>query len=182
MDWTILLLDFIPLLVFVVLDSLGKVRYALLGAVLAAALELGYSFYALGRLDEFSLLIAAFVLVFAALSYKFNNPLFFKFKPVSLSALSALVFLATAAFSRPFLLTALDHYAALLPESVRPLLDQPRFRQMVARFNLYLGFASLLHAGLTAWAALRLSRWWWLAISSLGLYLAAFLAALLAIR
>jgi len=40
MEWFLILFDFIPLLVFVILDSLGKLRYAVLGAVLAAALEL----------------------------------------------------------------------------------------------------------------------------------------------
>ena len=39
MEWSLFLLDFVPLLVFVVLDSLGNVRYAVIGAVLAAAVE-----------------------------------------------------------------------------------------------------------------------------------------------
>ena len=36
MDWTILLLDFAPLLVFVVIDSFSTTRYAVVGAVAAA--------------------------------------------------------------------------------------------------------------------------------------------------
>ena len=33
MQWSLLLLDLLPLLVFVVVESLGNVRYALLGAI-----------------------------------------------------------------------------------------------------------------------------------------------------
>ena len=45
--------------------------------------------------------------------------------------------------------------------------------------NLYLGFSSLLHAAITAWAALRLSRWWWFAISGPGFFVIIQLTALL---
>ena len=40
MLWTMLLLDLVPLIVFTILDAFGNMRYALIGAVLAAILNL----------------------------------------------------------------------------------------------------------------------------------------------
>ena len=180
MEWSLLLLDFVPLLVFVVLDSLSNVRYAVLGAVLAAALELGYSYFALGSIDSFSILFASFVLLFAGLSYKFDNPVLFKFKPAVIGALSGVAFLATSAFFEPLLLTMVDRYIDLIPTHQQHKMQDPAMRLILARFNLYLGFAFPLHAAATAWAALRLSRWGWFAVSGPGLYVVILLTALLA--
>jgi intracellular septation protein A len=145
MEWSLLLLDFVPLLVFVVLDSLSNVRYAVLGAVLAAALELGYSYFALGSIDSFSILFASFVLLFAGLSYKFDNPVFFKFKPAVIGALSGVAFLATSAFFEPLLLTMVDRYIDLIPTHQQHKMQEPAMRLILARFNLYLGFARRSH-------------------------------------
>jgi intracellular septation protein A len=181
MEWSLFLLDFVPLLVFVVLDSLSNVRYAVIGAVLAAAAELGYSYWALGGIDLFSVAFVAFILLFAGLSYKFNNPLFFKFKPVTIGALCGMVFLVTSAFFTPLLLTMLDRYIDLIPVEQQHKLQHPAVRLVLVDFNLYLGFAFLLHAAATAWAALHLSRWGWFAVSGPGLYVFILLTALLVI-
>ena len=181
MDLSLFVLDLVPLLVFVVLDSIGNVRLAVIGAMLAAALELGYSYWALGGIDLFSVIFAALILFFAGLSYKFNNPLFFKLKPVAIGALSGIIFLTTSVFFTPILLTLIDRYIELIPLQHQHKLQNPTVRLMLADFNLYLGFTFLLHAGITAWAALRLSRWGWFAISGPGLYAVIFLAALLVI-
>ena len=170
----LLLLGFIPLLVFVILDSLGHVRYAVLGGVLAAFCELGFSYWILGEIDAFAVVFAALVLVLAGLSYRFDNSVFFKFKPVVGGAIMGGVFLATSAFGEPLMLTVIDRYSDLVPADQRFKLQQPIVRGLLADLNLYLGFTLPLHAGLTAWAALRLNRWWWFAISGPGFFVALF--------
>jgi len=180
MDLSSLLLDLVPLLVFVVLDGMGNVRYAVVGAVLAAALELAYSHFWLGGIDAFSLVFAALILVFAALSYRFNNPLFFKFKPVAIGLITALVLLVTSAISQPALLSMADRYTEALPDTMRALLADTAVRQLLARTNLFLGFTLALHAAATAWAALNLNRWWWFAISGPGLYIVVIFTGLVA--
>jgi intracellular septation protein A len=180
MDLSSLLLDLVPLLVFVVLDGMGNVRYAVIGAVLAAVFELVYSHFMLGGVDTFSLIFAAFILVFAGLSYRFNNPIFFKFKPVAIGIITALVLLVTSAISQPALLSMADRYAQMLPDQMQSMLGDANVRQLFARMNLYLGFALLLHAAATAWAALHLNRWWWFAISGPGFYIAVLFTGLVA--
>lgn len=180
LDWSILLLDAVPLLIFVIVDSLSNMRYAIVGALVAAALELGYSLYRFGAIDEFSIASVGLILIFGGLSIKFDNPLYFKFKPVVLSSITALVFLVAYALSKPLLLLAADRYREIFPEQMQAILGQPRIRQIFARASLYMGFGCIVHAAAVAWAALRLSNWWWLVTRTGGAYLIVFLVVFLA--
>jgi len=182
LDWSILLLDAIPLVVFVVVDSFSNMRYAIIGALCAAALELCYSLYRFGEIDEFTLLSVCLILLFGGLSIKFDNPLYFKFKPVILSSVSAATFLITYALSKPLLLMGIDRYADALPAQMQELLTQPHIRRVFERASLYLGFGFIAHAGAVAWVALHKSNWWWLLTRTVGAYLMLFLVALLAAR
>jgi intracellular septation protein A len=178
MDWSILLLDLIPVLIFVVFDSLGKVKYAVIGAVLAAALELSYSYFFLGGVDGFSLIYVTLFLIFGGLSYKFNNPVFFKFKPVVVSTVSALIFLVTYANGTPLMVLLMDRYAEILPAEAQALLSSTQWRPILARVSFYMIFGLVAHAGLVAWVALRSSTWWWLVARNAGFIVIAYLVVL----
>ena len=78
---------------------------------------------------------------------------------------------ATSAIGTPVMVEMADHYAPMMPEMVQTPLAQERLRAALARTNLYMGFGFIVYAIACAWAALRMSRWWWLAISGPGLYL-----------
>ena len=78
MIWSVLLFDLVPLIAFAVLDAFGNVRYALIGAILAALLNLLYSQFFLGGIDAISLIFVGLIVFFAGLSYYAQNPLFFK--------------------------------------------------------------------------------------------------------
>ena len=155
-------------------------KYAIIGALIAAGVELIYSLYRFGGIDEFSVVSVALILLFGGLSLKFDNPLFFKFKPVLFSAISALVFLVTYALSKPLLLITLERFGDGFPEQVRAALDRPQVQLILERASLYLGFGFLLHAGAVAWVALRLNNWWWLITRSVGAYVMIFIVVFLA--
>ena len=93
-----------------------------------------------------------------------------------------IVFLSSSALHQPLLLTTLDRYVDLFPPELRLRLQTPTMAAILTRFNLYLGFGFLIHALVTAWASLRLNRWWWFAVSGPGLYLVFLLAALVALQ
>ena len=76
MLWTMLLLDLVPLIVFTILDAFGNMRYALIGAVLAAILNLLYSHLFLGGIDAISLVFVGSCLFCHTLLLR-ENPLFF---------------------------------------------------------------------------------------------------------
>ena len=170
MDWTILLLDFVPLLVFVVIDSFSNARYAVVGAVAAAALEIGYSLYAFGEIDAFSYVSIALILLFGGLSFKFDNAVYFKFRPVAIGLALAATFLVSYAIGKPLLVIGVERYSEAIPPQFLPVLQLRHVQTTLHWASLYLGFGLIAQAGLVGWAALRLSSWWWLAIRSVGFY------------
>lgn len=171
MIWSVLLFDLVPLIAFAILDALGNVRYALIGAVLAAILNLLYSHFFLGGIDTISLIFVGLIVFFAALSYYAQNPLFFKLKPAAIACVTACIMLATSAIGTPVMVDMADHYAPMMPEMVKTPQAQEHLRSALARTNLYMGFGFIVYAIACTWAAFRLSRWAWLAISGPGLYL-----------
>ena len=175
MDWSILLIDLVPVLIFVIFDSLGKLKYALIGAVLAAAVELCYSYFLLGGIDALSLIYVSLFLLFGGLSYKFNDPIFFKFKPVVISTVSALIFLVAYIGGNPLLIMMMEHYAELLPPWAHAQLSQPPWHQVLVRMSFYMIFGLLAHAALIAWVALRYNTWWWLLVRNVGFVIISFL-------
>lgn len=166
-----LLLDLIPLLVFVVLDSLGRLRWAIVGAVLAAVMEIGYSLLAFGEVDEFSYVSLGMIALFGGLSIRFDSSVYFKFKPVVLNLTMAGVFIVTFAMGRPLLLIGIERYGDTLPLVLQQQLAHPAVRATLERASLNVGFGLILQAVLVGWAALRLSTWWWFATRSAGFYI-----------
>ena len=165
-----LLVDLIPLLIFVVLDSLGRPRWAIVGAVLAAALELAYSLLVFGQVDAFSYVSLGLIALFGGLSVKFDNSLYFKFKPVVLNLSMAAIFIVAYAMGHPLLLTGIERYGDALPAALAEQLAHPAVRAVLERASLNVGFGLIVQAGLVGWAAVRLSTWWWFATRSAGFY------------
>jgi intracellular septation protein A len=170
MDWSIFLLGALPLLVFVIVDSFSTMRHAVIGALAAAALEIGYSLYAFGEIDEFSIVSVALIMLFGGLSLKLGDPIYFKFKPVVLALVLAGTFFVTYALGNPLLVMAVERYGKTLPESAQRMLSLPEVQIVFERASLFMGFGLIAHAGVVVWAALRLGNWWWLAARSVGFY------------
>lgn len=164
------LLDLFPLLVFVILDSLGKMRYALIGAIAAAGFELMYTYMTIGYLDSFSLVFASFILVFAAISLYFNNPIFFRLKPALIGSITGLILIITSVMDKPALLAMADHYSTLLPEEMKRVLENRSARAQLKRANGVIGLGLIFHALFTTWIAIKSGRWVWFFVSVPGLY------------
>lgn len=203
-------LGILPILVFVIVDSIAKKRVAIWSAIAMALVELLYSLIELGELDELTLLSFATVAVFGLLSIKKNNDLFFKLQPVLFGVflgMCSLVFYFV--LDKPIFVMAADKYkpvkAIVVDQMVMPsypelrssadlpgssfkeqLLQKPlpevlaltseggAYLKLITAMSRDIGWLFLLHAALTAFAALRLSKWWWVAIRVPGFYLLAF--------
>ena len=59
----------IPLIIFTILESFGKLRLALIAAILSAIAESAYSYYYYKSLDSFSIATIILVMVMASLAY-----------------------------------------------------------------------------------------------------------------
>ena len=176
-----LLFDLVPLIVFTILDTLGNMRYALIGAVIAAIINLLYSHLFLGGIDAISLVFVGIIVFSAALSYYAQNPLFFKLKPAAIACMTACIMLVTSAIDTPVMVEMVNQYAPMMPEMIKNPVEQERLLTVLERTNLYMGFGFIIYAIACTWAAFYMSRWSWLAISGPGLYLVITLCAVLAI-
>lgn len=171
MHWSYLVLDLLPLLVFVVLESMtANVRYALLGAILSVVFVVVCDLYLLGEIDRFTILSSGLVILFGWLALRFNNTSYFKIKPAVVNLIMAGVFLTAYLQDSPLLLTASDRYAHALPPQFHEILSRPEARPMLERMSLYIVFGFIAQAAVVAWAALKLGSWWWFAVRSAGFY------------
>jgi intracellular septation protein A len=171
----------IPLFVFVIVDMFAKVRTALAVAVVFAVIEAIASYVMFGSLDQITLFSFLMVLAMAAISFSKEDSIFFKFQPVIFSFfLGSYLIISFIVQDVPILLALMTKYSSHFPTDFQTKLADPFVRNLVSVYPLYLGIGLLLHALATAWAALKLSNWWWIAMRAIGFYAFSFLAAIAA--
>ncbi|MBL6990554.1 MAG: septation protein IspZ [Bacteriovoracaceae bacterium] len=180
MDLTLILFGIVPLLVFVVIDSFASMEIALIVAVLASAAECIFSIYQFGEIDYVSIASMLLIAIFAAVSYIKKTPLHFKLSPAIISGVLGIFLLVSYFLGRPLIYVMMMKYKDQMPGQMQILLQHEEFAQLMKLTSHYLGYSMLLHGLITAWAAIKLSNWWWLAIRGFGFYFLIFLAMMVA--
>ena len=180
MNYSVIVFGVLPLLLFVIVDSLSGIKAALITAIVIAVAEACLSLYFFGSLDWLTLVSVILVIVLAIVAYLKKNALHFKMQPVVLSTIIGLVFLITFFVGRPLLYELAFKYREQFPPHFSMMLLHPLMQQFLRLSSHYLGYAMLLHAFVTAWCAFKLSNWWWIAMRGVGFYLFSFVAMLLA--
>jgi len=169
MQWQLIFVSIAPLVAFVVAERFGAQRHAISLALVVSGLEFFYNSFMLGFVEPFSLGSFALFLVLGSLSIKREDLIFFKFQPVVFEVFVATTFLVyTVALDTPlFAVVLLDHVG--INEWVPPY--QQGYAEIYAQtFSRSVPFLLLVHAALTAFAAVRLSTGWWFHCRVLGLY------------
>ncbi|MCE9596454.1 MAG: septation protein IspZ [Spirochaetia bacterium] len=184
MEYSTLWIGIVPVLVFVILESVSGKKTALISAIALAFLELVFSLVVYGAIDELTIIGFVLVGIAVAISLKTDNDLYFKLQPAALGLIFASVFLVFYfVLDKPLLIVMYDKY---MKGALGPVLadDTKRivFLRAMHTLSRDMGFWFLLHAALTAWAAMKLSKWWWFAIRVPGLYIIMLLACFIAIR
>jgi len=172
----IFFLGIIPLFVFVLIDSFMGPKAGLIAAAVLAAAEAIGTYYYFGKLDMETAASLFLVLLLAGVSYQSGSTMFIKFQPVVLSVGLGGFLLVSSYMGHPLMLEMAQKYQSLVPEKQRMLLSHPRMIKTLVIMSHYLGWALLAHAGATAYGALKMSNWWWIAIRGIGFYLFAFIA------
>ena len=93
-----LLPGFLPLIIFIVADSIWGTRIGLIVAVLAGIVEIAYSWFRNKFIDKFVLFDIGMIIILGVISITLDNPIFFKLKP-ALIELIFCVILAISIFS-----------------------------------------------------------------------------------
>jgi len=180
MNSTIIFFSIIPLFVFVVVDSFAGLKTGLICAIALAFAEAIFSWAYFAEIDWMTWLSFALVVLMGLLSYKYKTDKHIKLQPVLLSSIFGLVLISSFILGKPLLLEMSIKYASALPAQQRFLLQQPITQELLKLATSYLGIALFLHAGVTYWAAIKLSNWWWIAVRGIGFYLFSTIAFLCA--
>ena len=175
-----LFLGIVPLLLFVIIDSISNLKAALISAVLMALFELLFSLYYFGEIDWLTITSFLLVVLLAYFSYRQNSSLHFKMQPVILSALFGITFIISYFMGQPLFYVFSIKYQNYLPEEFKAMVAIPVFIEFLKLSSLYMGFSFIAHAIFTWIVALKLSNWWWIFMRGVGFYLFSFLAIIAA--
>lgn len=170
----------LPLIAFAIADVFFGLKTGLIAAFVLAIIEAGWTWMSFGELDQISLLSILLIVILGLLAWKKNSAVLFKLQP-SIISLFLGGWLIFSWFNEDPLFVAMAHkYRELLPEQMVMALEHPFYLAFLARATLTTGLGLLLHALVTAWAAVKLNTWWWIAIRGVGFYGFCFLGMLLA--
>lgn len=170
----------IPLIAFAIADVFFGLKTGLIAAFVLAIAEGIWSWYSFGELDQISILSILLIALLGVLAWRRNSPTLFKLQPSFISLVLG-IWLIVSWLSNDSLFVAMaQKYRDLLPEQVAYALNHPSYIDFLNRVSLTTGLCLLLHALLSAWAAIKLNTWWWLAIRGVGFYAFCFIAMLLA--
>lgn len=171
MNLSLLLFGILPLIAFVVIDSISGVKAGVIAAILLAIAEAIYTLVVYHTIDGITLGSTALVVIFGAWSLRANDPLYMKLQPVFLGTIFGSILVITGLMDQPLLVTMINKYDVMLPEEIRRAVSSTLFQQVLARLSDVLGIGFLIHAGLVFVAARYLNKWWWLIIRGVGFYL-----------
>lgn len=174
MSASAIFLGILPLLAFVLIDSFAGLKSGVIAAIAFALAETAYTLFIYQTIDSLTVGSTVLVLVFGVLSLKSNNAIYLKLQPVVLGVAFGLVLLVMQLLNQPLLVMMVEKYQFMVPEELRSQLIHKTYLTMLARLSGILGFGFLIHAGLVAYSAFYMSKWWWLVFRGIGLYIMLF--------
>lgn len=173
MDSSLFWIGFLPVVTFVLLTTVSTQKIALWAALICALLVALFAWLVWGSVDELTLLTLGMIVVAVLLSLKTDNEVYFKLQPAVGGALFASVlFVFYFILDKPLLSSMFDRYfASTYEKTLRGKISVSMFKDYLQALSLDLMFGFIVHAACVAFAAFRMSRWWWLAVRIPGLYI-----------
>ena len=167
-----LLLGILPLLAFVVMDSFFGLKTGLMAAILLAAIELFYTLSKFGTLDLITGLSVFLVFLMSYFAWKKDSEKLFLFQPVIMSFFLGSYLIFSYLISKPlFNEVYLKYGRDLMDQQQRTILESPLVQKQMALSSLTCGVMLYFHAALTWFAAIKLGKWWWIAVRGVGFYI-----------
>lgn len=174
MSASVILFGILPLLAFVIIDSVLGLKSGVIAAIALAIAEAAYTLVVYQTIDNLTIGSTVLVLFFGLLSLKSNNAIYLKLQPVVLGVAFGLILLVMQLLGKPLLVMMVEKYQFMVPAEFRSQISHPVYVAMLARLSGVLGFGFLIHAGLVAYSAFYMSKWWWLMLRGIGLYVMLF--------
>jgi intracellular septation protein A len=182
MNASLVIMEFLPLIVYFGVDAWKGFRAGIIAAMVCTLIMVGYDFLMFGELDKFILGEGAMILGLGAISLKMNNDRYFKFQPSVLALVFAGVFAWFQFFDKPLMLHFIPHMEKILhseptelraldshpletPE-VSPMLETLRsehFNKVLGRISGHMIWLFIAHGLIMVYAAIRLKTAGWFA-------------------
>ncbi len=157
-----LLPGFLPLIVFIIADSLWGTRIGLIVAVFAGIVEIGYSWLKNRFIDKFVLFDIGLIIILGMISIALDNPIFFKLKP----ALIELIFCIIIAIS---IFSPVNIMLLMTKRYMKGIdLNNEALNEMKKSLKVIF-FIFLIHTGLIIYSSFFMSKEAWAFISG-GLF------------
>ena len=161
-----LLVQMLPLIVFIIVDSVfDNVGVSILSAIVFAAAQLVFFYVKTGRFDWFVLLDAALIAGLGTVSIVCRNDLFFKVKPAVIEAATVIFFIVMIVLPDRFLA---GYFGRMMPKGMvlRPGAIGT-MKMMLIGMSVYVA----VHIGAVLYTAFYASRRVWAFVSGPGFYL-----------
>jgi intracellular septation protein A len=162
----VLLGQMLPLLVFIIVDSLfNNIRVSIISAIAFAVVQLAIFWMKTRQIDWFVLLDVALIIGLGAISIGLKNEIFFKVKPAIVEAAALVFFLVMIVLPDRFLT---GYFGRMMPAgmAIRPT----AIGAMKTMLLIMCGYV-LLHIGAVLFTAFYSSRKTWAFVSGPGFYL-----------
>lgn len=166
MNPMVLLVQMLPLIVFIIVDSLfNNIRVSIISAVAFAVVQLALFWAKTRQFDWFVLLDVVLIVGLGAISIILKNEIFFKIKPAVVEAATIVFFLAMVILPDRFLM---GYFGRMMPAGM--VLRPAAIGAMKTMLLLMCGYV-LLHIGAVLYTAYYSSRKTWALVSGPGFYL-----------
>ena len=165
MNPTMLLTQMLPLLVFIIVDSIVKdVRISIVAAIGFAVVQSLIYYFTTGKFDWMVLIDVGLIAVLGTISIILKNDMFFKVKPAIIEGIT-IVFFLVLAFTPDRLL--LGYFGRMMPGMTL----RPEAIGLMKTMLFWMCGYVLLHIGAVLYTAFYSSRKVWAMVSGPGFYL-----------
>jgi intracellular septation protein A len=172
---------FLPVLAFLLMDTLAGKRSALWGALCLGVVEVGYTVALVGAPDYLSVVAFLVLAVFVTASLRTQDDFFFKIHGAVINmVLAAAMLFAWYVLHRAMLLDAADKYGLDKIVAMNPQLDKEVVSETFRVLSAQMPWWLILHSLLTIYAAANWSKWAWAFIRIPGFILCMGVAAIFA--
>lgn len=168
MTLTFLLMTLLPIIAFAIADATAGLKT---GVVLAIVLSIALcvaNWLILGAFEPISLIEPVFFIVLGLISLRVKNSIYFKFQPVVVNVLSAVLLAGFQIAGQPFLVRWAPAMDKLMPPEKQGILTSPAILEKLSLISHALIYVFLIHGAWVAWVALKKSNWAWVAVRLAG--------------
>jgi hypothetical protein len=155
------MLTLVPIIGFVLADALGGQKSGIVTAIVLSILMFFANWMLLGQLELLSFIEPVFFIVLGFASLHLKNSLYFKFQPVVVNVLSALLLAGFQIAGTPLLVRWAPAMDKVMPPELQGRLTQPLILEKLSLISHGLIYILLAHALLVGWTALKKSNFTW---------------------